>query len=230
MGIEGNLETVKRRIAKAAAVSGRKPEDIKLVAVTKTLPPERIREAVALGITCVGENRVQEMLDKYQRLNDLPLEWHMIGHLQRNKVKYIIDKVTLIHSVDTIELAKEINKRAVQAGKRADVLLQVNVSGEESKFGMDPGGVYDFLEQARGLGNVHIRGLMTIAPYTDNPEETRPVFARLKAIFEEIKAAKPPGVDMDYLSMGMTGDYVTAIEEGANIVRIGTGIFGPRGR
>ncbi|HZX46358.1 MAG TPA: YggS family pyridoxal phosphate-dependent enzyme [Clostridia bacterium] len=230
MGIEGNLETVKRSIEKAAAVSGRKLEDIKLVAVTKTLLPEKIREAAALGVTCVGENRVQEMLDKYQSLNDLPLEWHMIGHLQRNKVKYIIDKVALIHSVDTIELAEEINKRAGQAGKRADVLLQVNVSGEESKFGMDPGRVFDFLERAQGLENVHIRGLMTIAPYTDNPEETRPVFARLKAIFEEIKAAKPTGVDMDYLSMGMTGDYVIAIEEGANIVRIGTGIFGPRGR
>lgn len=230
MGIEGNLETVKRSIEKAAAVSGRKLEDIKLVAVTKTLLPEKIREAAALGVTCVGENRVQEMLDKYQSLNDLPLEWHMIGHLQRNKVKYIIDKVALIHSVDTIELAEEINKRAGQAGKRADVLLQVNVSGEESKFGMDPGRVFDFLERAQGLENVHIRGLMTIAPYTDKPEETRPVFARLKAIFEEIKAAKPTGVDMDYLSMGMTGDYVIAIEEGANIVRIGTGIFGPRGR
>ena len=230
MGIEGNLEMVKRSIEKAAAVSGRKLEDIKLVAVTKTLLPEKIREAAALGVTCVGENRVQEMLDKYQSLNDLPLEWHMIGHLQRNKVKYIIDKVALIHSVDTIELAEEINKRAGQAGKRADVLLQVNVSGEESKFGMDPGRVFDFLERAQGLENVHIRGLMTIAPYTDNPEETRPVFARLKAIFEEIKAAKPTGVDMDYLSMGMTGDYVIAIEEGANIVRIGTGIFGPRGR
>ena len=230
MGIEGNLEMVKRSIEKAAAASGRKPEDIKLVAVTKTLPPEKIREAATLGMTCVGENRVQEILDKYQRLKDLPLEWHMIGHLQRNKVKYIIDKVALIHSVDTIELAEEINKRAGQAGKRADVLLQVNVSGEESKFGMDPGRVFDFLERAQGLENVHIRGLMTIAPYTDNPEETRPVFARLKAIFEEIKAAKPTGVDMDYLSMGMTGDYVIAIEEGANIVRIGTGIFGPRGR
>ena len=230
MGIEDNLETVKRRIEKAAAASGRKPEDIKLVAVTKTLPPETIREAAGLGITSVGENRVQEMLDKYQKLNDLQLEWHMIGHLQRNKVKYIIDKVALIHSVDTIELAEEINKRAGLAGKRTDVLLQVNVSGEESKFGMDPGSVFDFLQQAQGLQNVHIRGLMTIAPYTDNPEKTRPVFARLKAIFEKIKAAKPPGVDMDFLSMGMTGDYEVAIEEGANIVRIGTGIFGPRGR
>ena len=144
----------------------------------------------------------------------------MIGHLQRNKVKYIIDKVSLIHSVDTIALAREINKRAEKIRKRANVLLQINVSGEESKFGMEPVTVRDFLQQAEGLKNIHIRGLMTIAPFTNNPEEVRPVFARLKELFEAIKAGKYEGVDMDYLSMGMTGDYEVAIEEGANIVRL----------
>ncbi|NLO25096.1 MAG: YggS family pyridoxal phosphate-dependent enzyme [Clostridiales bacterium] len=229
MGIRDNLELVNKRIGEAAAASGRKREDIKLVAVTKTVGSENIREAADLGVTSIGENRVQEIISKYEDLKDCTLEWHMIGHLQRNKVKYIIDKVSLIHSVDTIALAREINKRAEKIRKRANVLLQINVSGEESKFGMEPVTVRDFLQQAEGLKNIHIRGLMTIAPFTNNPEEVRPVFARLKELFEAIKAGKSEGVDMDYLSMGMTGDYEVAIEEGANIVRVGTGIFGARG-
>lgn len=230
MGIRDNLELVNKRIEEAAAVSGRKREEIKLVAVTKTVDIGSIREAVGLGITSVGENRVQEMMDKHENLKDCELEWHMIGHLQRNKVKYIIDKVSLIHSVDTIALAREINKRAEKSKKRLDILLQINVSGEESKFGMDPGKVRDFLQQTESLKNIHIRGLMTIAPFTDNTEEVRPVFARLKEIFESLKTNGYEGADMDYLSMGMTGDFEVAIEEGANIVRIGTGIFGARGQ
>lgn len=230
MDIGSSLKLVKRRIEEAAAASGRKGEDVKLVAVTKTVGTDRIKEAASLGVTCIGENRVQEILDKYQVLKEYPLEWHMIGHLQRNKVKYIIDKVALIHSVDSIALAEEINRRALQAGRRIDVLLQVNVSGEESKYGMSQGAVQGFLERAKEMQNIHIRGLMTIAPYTHDPEEVRPVFARLKDIFEEIKTAAIPRVDMDFLSMGMTGDYTVAIEEGANIVRIGTGIFGSRGQ
>ena len=150
----------------------------------------------------------------------------MIGHLQRNKVN--IYRQGSLYIRYTIAPAGD-KQRARQSGKRADVLLQVNVSGEESKFGMDPGRVGEFLEQAIELENVHVRGLMTIAPYTENPEETRPVFARLREIFEKFKAEKLPGVDMDFLSMGMTGDFTVAIEEGANMVRIGTGIFGSRG-
>jgi hypothetical protein len=228
MDIRHNLELITDRMEEAASISGRRGKDIKLVAVTKTVDTERIKEAAALGITCIGENRVQEISRKYDELKECPLEWHMIGHLQRNKVKYIIDKVALIHSVDTVALAEEINKRALQTNRKADVLLQINVSGEDSKFGLCAGHIKRFIEQTEGFQNIHIRGLMTIAPYTDNPEEARPVFSKLREIFEKVRAEKYQGVDMDYLSMGMTGDYSVAIEEGANIVRIGTGIFGSR--
>ncbi len=228
MNIGTNLEMVYNRIEKAAAVSGRKKEDIKLVAVTKTIDIEIIKQAAELGMTSIGENRVQEIMNKYPQLEKYPLEWHMIGHLQKNKVKYIVDKVKLIHSVDNIALAEEINRRALQKNIIADILVQINVSGEESKYGLHPDSFYGFLEKAGDFKNVHIRGLMTIAPYTDNPEEVRPVFAELKKIFEYAKDEKITGVDMDYLSMGMTGDFTVAIEEGANIVRIGTGLFGRR--
>jgi hypothetical protein len=228
MDIRSNIEYITGRIREAAELSGRKAGDIKIVAVTKTVDVESIRQAFELGISSIGENRVQEMLKKHENLKQYPLEWHMIGHLQRNKVKYIIDKVALIHSVDTAALAREINRRAIQKNIKAEVLLQVNVSGEESKFGLNPDQITVFMEQVKDLHNIHIRGLMTIAPYTDNPEEARPVFAKLREVFEGIRAAKYPGVDMDFLSMGMTGDYAVAVEEGANIVRIGTGIFGRR--
>lgn len=228
MNIGTNLEMVYNRIEKAAAVSGRKKEDIKLVAVTKTIDIEIIKQAAELGMTSIGENRVQEIMNKYPQLEKYPLEWHMIGHLQKNKVKYIVDKVKLIHSVDNIALAEEINRRALKKNIIADILVQINVSGEESKYGLHPDSFYGFLEKAGDFKNVHIRGLMTIAPYTDNPEEVRPVFAELKKIFEYAKDEKITGVDMDYLSMGMTGDFTVAIEEGANIVRIGTGLFGRR--
>lgn len=229
MSINDNLEWINKRIEKAAATSGRGREDVKLVAVTKTVDIGKMKEAAKLGIASIGENRVQEIVDKYEKLKDCAFQWHMIGHLQRNKVKYIIDKVSLIHSVDTVALAREIDKRAQGIRRKVDILLQLNVSGEGSKFGIAPEEIHDFLRQTEGLNSVNVKGLMTIAPFVDNPENIRPVFARLKEIFEELKTKKYKGMDMEYLSMGMTGDFEIAIEEGANIVRIGTGIFGARG-
>lgn len=228
MDIKNNLELVREGVAQAAALSGRKVEDIRIVAVTKTVDADTVKRAFELGISSIGENRVQEMMKKYEVLKNYELDWHMIGHLQRNKVKYIIDKVALIHSVDSISLAREINKRAGKSGKRMQVLVQINVSGEKSKYGIDPDHVHEFMEQAEGLENIHIMGLMTIAPYVQDPEEARPEFSKLRGIFEDVKDNKYSGVEMELLSMGMTGDYKVAIEEGANIVRIGTGIFGKR--
>lgn len=228
MSIEKNLSEIRDRIEHAAMLSGRRGKDIKLVAVTKTVGVERIREAVALGVTAIGENRVQEMVEKYEQLKDLPVEWHFIGHLQTNKVKYIIDKVDLIHSLDRLSLAREINKRAAKINRKIDVLVQVNVSGEETKFGLFPDQVKEFIKGIMDMEHIRIKGLMTIAPYTEQPEEVRPIFRRLKQLSEEIRGMGLGGVYMEYLSMGMTGDYTVAIEEGANIVRIGTGIFGER--
>ncbi len=229
MGIRDNLKSINERIEAAALKSGRDKGDIRLVAVTKTINVANIKDAVDIGITSIGENRVQELMEKYTVLKDYVQEWHMIGHLQRNKVKYIVDKVSLIHSVDTMALAKEINKRAQRINKSVDVLIQINVSGEASKFGVAPKGVHDLVQRIGVLDNVCIRGLMTIAPFTDNAERVRPIFAKSKEIFEDLKAQKYEGVEMEYLSMGMTGDFEVAIEEGANIIRVGTGIFGLRG-
>ncbi len=229
MGMRGNLEALNEKIEKAALISGRRREDIKLVAVTKTVNVVKIKEAIDIGITSIGENRVQELMDKYVGLKDYELDWHMVGHLQRNKVKHVIDKVSLIHSVDTIALAEEISKRARRIKREIDVLIQINVSGEDSKFGAEPGKAHELVQRAGSLNNVNIKGLMVIAPFTDNAEEVRPVFAKSKEIFEDLKSRGYEGVDMEYLSMGMTGDFEVAIEEGANIVRIGTGIFGQRG-
>jgi pyridoxal phosphate enzyme (YggS family) len=226
--IASNLDAIRQRIDRAARASGRKGSDIKLVAVTKTVGVDRIRQAVSHGITAVGENRVQELVEKYQQLEGLGLEWHMIGHLQTNKVKYIVDKVSLIHSVDRIELVSEIQKRAKAAARKVDVLIQINVSGEQSKFGISVEDALPFVEQVSRYDSLSVKGLMTIAPYAEHPEEIRPVFRRLKEIFERLKETNIAGVSMDYLSMGMTGDFELAIEEGANIVRVGTGIFGER--
>jgi hypothetical protein len=228
MDIRANLEEIKRRMEMAALASGRSREDIKLVAVTKTVDIDGIKEAINAGITSIGENRVQEMVDKYERLKDYSVEWHLIGHLQSNKVKYIVDKVDLIHSIDRMSVVKEIEKWAGKVDRKIDVLIQVNVSGEESKFGLPPEKVSGFIDRIREYKNLKIKGLMTIAPYTDDPEKVRPVFRRLRDIFEGIREKGMEGVNMEYLSMGMTGDFEVAIEEGANIIRVGTGIFGER--
>ncbi|WP_053956923.1 YggS family pyridoxal phosphate-dependent enzyme [Inediibacterium massiliense] len=226
MSIEENIIHIRQEIHKACEKSNRNPEEVKLIAVTKTVDSSKINEAIAQGIEDVGENKVQEIINKYDQVS--PVSFHMIGHLQTNKVKYIIDKVKLIHSLDRISLAKEIDKRAKQNNKVMDVLVQINVAKEDTKFGMYKEEVYDFLEQIKCFENIKVKGLMTIAPYEEDPEEVRKYFKELKEIFEEIKTKDFSHVEMKYLSMGMTNDFQIAIEEGANFIRVGTGIFGKR--
>lgn len=202
-------------------------EDVLLVAVTKTHPVEMLNEVIDAGATDIGENKVQEILDKYDHVK--PVRWHMIGHLQTNKVKYIIDKVSMIHSVDSLKLAKEIDKRAVQHDLTMDILIQVNSAQEESKFGIttDETGklIEDILENCP---SVRIRGLMCIAPYADDPDTVRQYFAEVKKLYDQFSQIDHENLDFRYLSMGMSHDYKVAIEEGSNLVRIGTSIFGER--
>jgi len=235
--IRRNIEEVRERIAKAAIKSGRKPEDITLVAVSKMAPTEDIIAAMEAGQYKFGENRVQELMKKYNEINeilagkkagaqDLPEpEWHLIGHLQRNKVKYVLGKVKLIHSVDSLELAQEIDQRAGKLNLVVPILLQVNVSGEKSKFGVAPEEVFDFVTKMSRFSNIRLEGLMTMAPYVTDPEETRPVFKRLRELYLDIYEKEFHNVSMKYLSMGMSNDFEVAVEEGANIVRIGSSIF-----
>ncbi|MBQ2753343.1 MAG: YggS family pyridoxal phosphate-dependent enzyme [Firmicutes bacterium] len=225
--IRENIEVIKEKIARAAERAGRDPKDVLLLAVTKTIDNGRIREAVDAGLTELGENKVQEIMDKYDTL-ERDVKWHMIGHLQTNKVKYIIDKVTLIHSVDSLKLAQEINKKAAKAGRVMDILVEINVADEESKFGITCDMAEDIIRNLSTMENIRVRGLMTVAPFVDDGEQNRPVFRRLKQLLVDINAKKLDNVNMDILSMGMTGDYEVAVEEGATIVRVGTGIFGPR--
>ncbi|AEV68616.1 YggS family pyridoxal phosphate-dependent enzyme [Acetivibrio clariflavus] len=225
--IKRNLEIIRERIEKAAAKSGRKAEDIMLVAVSKTVEPEKIIKAIDEGITELGENRVQELVQKYDIINR-DCNWHLIGHLQTNKVKYIIDKVKLIHSVDRYSLAAEINTRAQKIGKKVDILVQVNISGEQSKFGAAAQDALELIRKISELENLRVRGLMTIAPYTTNPEAVRYVFSGLRKLSIDIEKENINNINMEYLSMGMSNDFEVAIEEGANIVRIGTALFGER--
>ncbi|WP_129596385.1 YggS family pyridoxal phosphate-dependent enzyme [Anaerophilus nitritogenes] len=226
MSIEGNIIHIRQEIYKACEKSKRNPDEVTLIAVTKTVDSSKVNEAIAQGIEDIGENKVQEIINKCEKVS--PVSFHMIGHLQTNKVKYIIDKVKLIHSLDRISLAKEIDKRAKQHNKIMDVLIQINVAKEDTKFGMYQEDVYDFLEKIKCFENIKVKGLMTIAPYEEDPEEVRKYFKELKKIFEEIKTKAFSHVEMKYLSMGMTNDFQIAIEEGANIIRVGTGIFGER--
>lgn len=228
MGLKENIEQVLERVDRAAGRAGRKPEEITLVAVTKTVPPELIREAVALGLKDLGENRVQELLKKQPLLSDLEINWHLIGHLQRNKAKYVFNRVKLIHSLDSLELARELDKRAGSAGSVVDVLVEVNVAQESTKFGLLVEQVPSFFKEVVGFEHLRILGLMTVAPLVDDPEEVRPVFRRLRELSKEVEALRLPRVEMRYLSMGMSNDFEVAIEEGSNMVRIGTAIFGPR--
>ncbi|MBQ4410481.1 MAG: YggS family pyridoxal phosphate-dependent enzyme [Firmicutes bacterium] len=228
MSITQNIEEIRGRMAQAAVRSGRKPEDVLLIAVTKLHEPDEIEEAIAAGVTDIAENKVQEIQKKFDQIHS-PVNWHLIGHLQTNKVKYIIDKVVMIHSVDSVHLAQEIDKRATAAGKTMDVLLQVNAAHEESKFGLDPKDVPQvFREILDSCPNVKIRGLMHIAPWSEDPEEIRPYFKEVKDLFDTLAAVEHPNADFKYLSMGMSHDFETAIEEGANIIRVGTSIFGER--
>jgi pyridoxal phosphate enzyme (YggS family) len=225
--IKDNLNDIKDRIAVAAIKSGRQPEEITLVTVTKTLPIDVINAAITFGITDIGENKVQEVMDKYDHILNEP-KWHLIGHLQTNKVKYIADKVSLIHSVDSLRLAEEISRRCEKLETVMDILIQINVADESTKFGIQRDEVFELVEQVSLLTNVRIKGLMTIAPNIEDEQELRKYFAEMKDIFETLKKTMYNRVDMTYLSMGMTNDYEIAIEEGANMVRIGTGIFGAR--
>ncbi len=227
MSIKSNIEYIRELKAKAAEKSGRTGDDVLLVAVTKLHSPEEINEAIDCGITDIGENKVQEIMNKYDAVK--PVRWHLIGHLQTNKVKYIIDKVCMIHSVDSFNLAKEINKRAAQHDLVMDILIQVNSAEEESKFGIGTDEVDALIaEIAENCPNIRIRGLMCIAPYAEDTNEVRPYFAEVKALFDKYKDKKTDNIDFEYLSMGMTNDFEVAVEEGSNLIRVGTAIFGVR--
>ncbi len=225
--IAENYSEVLKKIEKVAASSGRNPEDITLIAVSKLKPVCDLEDAYKAGARDFGENHVQELMDKIPVLPK-DIRWHMIGHLQRNKVKYIVGKVFLIHSVDSLRLAEEINKESLKAGVISDILLEVNIAGEESKWGQDPSEIIEFVKSVAVLPAVRIKGLMTVAPVTETPDENRKYFRALRELSVDIKGQNIHNVSMDILSMGMTGDYEAAVAEGATYVRVGTGIFGAR--
>lgn len=227
MGIEDNIRRVREAMAGAAIRSGRPAAAIRLMAVTKTVDDDRILAAMRAGVEIIGENYVQEAKRKIEQLGKAS-EWHMIGRLQTNKAKYAVHLFDMIHSVDRLELAIEIDRRARAAGRVVPILIEVNVSGEESKSGIPPGSAPDLIRRAAPLENLSIRGLMTMPPWFDDPEESRPYFRALRELRDRIAGEAIPRVEMRELSMGMTDDYIVAIEEGATIVRIGRGIFGER--
>ncbi len=225
--IAENLQTVRQKVEEACGRTGRDPSSVQICAVSKLKPTEDMRAAMAAGQTLFGENYVQEIREKYEILGDA-CTFHMIGHLQRNKVKYLTDKVTLIHSVDSLELARQIEKEMSKVNRTMDILLEVNVAGEESKWGFAPDEVMAAAREAGSLPHVRVRGLMTSAPYTENAESNRPYFRQLHTLFTELGQIDAEGILADTLSMGMTGDYTVAVEEGSTLVRVGTGIFGRR--
>ena len=222
-----NFRQVEENIRRACGRAGRDPGDVTLIAVSKTKPVELLREAYDLGTRVFGENKVQEIVEKYEALPK-DIHWHMIGHLQRNKVKYIIDKVDLIHSVDSVRLAETIEKEAAKHDLTANILLEVNVAEEESKFGLKVDEVEQVVDEIAKFSHIKVCGLMTIAPFVENPEENRLYFRRLRNLSVDIGAKKVDNVTMSILSMGMTNDYEVAVEEGATMVRVGTGLFGAR--
>ena len=225
--LKENLKEVQENILKACEKSGRNPEDITLIAVRKTKPVPMLQEIYDENIRDFGENKVQELVEKYDELPQ-DIKWHMIGHLQRNKVKYIVDKVCLIHSVDSYRLAEEINIQAKKKNIIVPILVEVNIAEESSKFGIHAEDAIALVEQIAQLENVRIKGLMTIAPLVENPEDNRQYFRNIRQLSVDIAAKNIDNVSMNVLSMGMTGDYMVAIEEGATMVRVGTGIFGER--
>ena len=222
-----SLKEVEKKVEEACKRAGRERSEVTLIAVSKTKPVEMLQEVYDTGVRDFGENKVQELSDKYDVLPK-NIRWHMIGHLQRNKVKYLIGKTVLIHSVDSLRLAEQIEHEAAKADTIMNVLIEVNVAGEESKFGTTCNEAVELVRAVAALKHVKIKGLMTIAPFTDNPEDNRIYFKKLKQLSVDIKSKNIDNVDMDELSMGMTGDYEVAIEEGATMVRVGTGIFGER--
>lgn len=226
-GIKENIKAVEEQITAACEKSGREQKDVTLIAVSKTKPVELLQEAYDCGCRDFGENKVQELVDKYEALPK-DIRWHMIGHLQRNKVKYIVGKVYMIHSVDSLRLAEEISKEAVKKHVEVPILIEVNVANEDTKFGTTCEEVLPLIREIAKLPNILIKGLMTIAPYVEDEEENRCYFQKLKKISVDIMEKNVDNVYMETLSMGMTGDYRTAVSEGATYVRVGTGIFGQR--
>ena len=225
--ITENLEQVRRNIVEACKAVNRDPSEVTLISVSKTKPVSMLQEAYDAGSRDFGENKVQEIMDKYPQLPS-DIRWHMIGHLQRNKVKYIVDKVALIHSVDSLRLAEAIENEAAKHNVTVPILIEVNVAQEESKFGLKTEEVLSLVESVAVLPHINIKGLMTIAPYVEDPEENREIFRELKKLSVDIAAKNINNVNMSVLSMGMTGDYQVAVQEGATMVRVGTGIFGER--
>lgn len=225
--VKENLSYVEEQITKACEKAGRNREEVTLIAVSKTKPVSLIDEAIEYGIIEFGENKVQEIMDKYDSVKT-PVHWHMIGHLQRNKVKYIVDKVCLIHSVDSYRLAEMIDQEAAKKGVICDILIEVNIAKEDTKYGVMEKEVLPLIEEISKLSNIRIKGLMTIAPFVEDSEKNRVHFRNLRNLYVDIKTKNIDNVDMKILSMGMTNDYEVAIEEGATMVRVGTGIFGER--
>lgn len=225
--VKENLEAVEKRISEACRRAGRDRKEVTLVAVSKTKPVEMIQEAIECGIVDFGENKVQDLTEK-EAFFQKPLNWHFIGHLQRNKVKYIVDKVRLIHSVDSLRLAEQIQLEAEKKGIICPVLIEVNVAREATKFGVSPEEALPLIAEISKFPHIKIKGLMTIAPFTEKPEKNRIYFQNLRKLNIDIKSKNIDNVDMGILSMGMTGDFEVAIEEGATHVRVGTGIFGGR--
>ncbi|MCM1134665.1 MAG: YggS family pyridoxal phosphate-dependent enzyme [Clostridium sp.] len=225
--IRENLEAVSENIKKACESTGRDISSVTLIAVSKTKPISALQEAYECGCREFGENKVQELVEKEEALPK-DIKWHMIGHLQRNKVKYIVGKAALIHSVDSLKLAEEISKEAVKKQVKVSILIEVNVAGEESKFGVKPAETEELVREISVLPGIQIEGLMTIAPFVSDPEENRQYFSALRQLSVDIKQKNIDNVNMNVLSMGMTGDYMVAVEEGATYVRVGTGIFGER--
>ena len=222
-----NLAQVQKNIEESCGNVNRDPGEVTLIAVSKTKPVEMLREAYDAGARVFGENKVQEIVDKYDHMPS-DVKWHMIGHLQRNKVKYIVDKVAMIHSVDSFRLAETIEKEAAKKNVTVPILIEVNVAQEESKYGLKSEEVLPFIEEIADFSHIQIKGLMTIAPYVENAEENREIFRELKKLSVDIAAKNINNVTMSVLSMGMTGDYMVAVQEGATMVRVGTGIFGAR--
>jgi pyridoxal phosphate enzyme (YggS family) len=226
--LKKNLENVKARIQKAAQACHRDPASIRLVAVSKTIPAEVVKEAIEAGATILGENYVQEARDKIKSLSSFPVHWHFIGHLQTNKAKYAVRLFDLIHSVDSLKLAQELNKEAQKSGKVQKILIQVNVAGEDTKSGVSAAEAPVLLDEIGGLENLAVNGLMTMPPYFYQPEMVRPFFAALRDLRDRLGSKALPAAGLTELSMGMTGDFEVAIQEGATLVRIGTAIFGER--
>ncbi len=225
--IISNYRKIEQIMIETAKACGRNPDDITLIAVSKTKPLSCIEELITIDVNNFGENKVQELCDKYENVSK-PVKFHLIGHLQTNKVKYVVDKACLIHSLDSVKLAKEIQKEAAKKNIISEVLVEVNVANEESKFGLSVEEVLPFIEEIATYPNIHVNGLMTIAPFVDNPEENRVHFKRLKQLSLDIISKNIDNIDMNVLSMGMTNDYKVAIEEGATMIRVGTAIFGAR--